>query len=156
VRLRENLLRTGLDAEVVVADALEWQPKEKFDAILLDAPCSATGTLRRHPDLAYAKGIAVLDDLVPLQAKMLDQSLEWLQPGGRMVFCTCSLLPEEGEAQLAGALERHSGVSVETPDLPWIEGQWRAPGGGLRIRPDHWADRGGIDGFFIAVLRKDG
>ena len=155
-RLDENLMRTGLKAEVVVADALEWEPEAPFDVILLDAPCSATGTLRRHPDLAYAKGIAMLDDLVPLQAKMLDRAVGWLKPGGRMVFCTCSLLPEEGEAQLAGALERHKGLTVEMPEMPWIEEQWRASEGGLRIRPDHWADRGGIDGFFIAILRKDG
>ena len=155
-RLEENLMRTGLKAEVVVADALEWEPEAPFDAILLDAPCSATGTLRRHPDLAYAKGIAMLEDLVPLQAKMLDRAVGWLKPGGRIVFCTCSLLPEEGEAQLAGALERHKGLTVEMPELPWIEEQWRASEGGLRIRPDHWSDRGGIDGFFIAILRKDG
>ena len=155
-RVDENLTRTGLKADVVVADVLNWEPDALFDAILLDAPCSATGTLRRHPDLAYAKGIAMLDDLVPLQAQMLDRAIGWLKPGGRLVFCTCSLLPEEGEAQLAGVLERHKGLSGEMPDLSWIEDDWRAPEGGLRIRPDHWADRGGIDGFFIAVLRKDG
>lgn len=154
-RLRENLERTGLKADVVVADALTWESDAQFDAILLDAPCSATGTLRRHPDLAYAKGIAVLDELVPLQQQMLDQAVSWLKPGGRMVFCTCSLLPEEGESQLASALERHSNLKVEMPSFAWIEEHWHSSGGGLRIRPDHWADKGGIDGFFIAVLRKD-
>ena len=153
-RLYENLMRTGLKAETIVADALSWEPEGSFDAILLDAPCSATGTLRRHPDLAFAKDIAVLDDLVPLQAQMLDRAVGWLKPGGRLVFCTCSLLPEEGEAQLAGVLERHKNLKADTPELPWIEDRWKALGGGLRIRPDHWADKGGIDGFFIAVLRK--
>lgn len=153
-RVSENLARTGLSAQLVIADAKTWQPDRSFDAILLDAPCSATGTLRRHPDLAHAKTDAVLPGLIELQAALFDRAAGWLKPGGRMIFCTCSLLPEEGEDQLAAALARHPDLSVATSRADWIEPAWRAPAGGLRIRPDHWADRGGIDGFFIALVSK--
>lgn len=154
LRLRENLARTGLSARVVEADVLAWRCPEAFDAILLDAPCTATGTLRRHPDLAFAKDGSEVETLVPLQAAMLDRALGWLKPGGRLVYCTCSLLAEEGEAQLAAALSRHPDIEVADSTLPGVEAGWCAPGGGLRTRPDHWAGRGGMDGFFIALLRK--
>lgn len=153
-RVAENLARTGLTAHLVTADATEWEPGQSFDAILLDAPCSATGTLRRHPDLAHAKTEAAVSDLTGLQAALFDRAAGWLKPGGRMVFCTCSLLPEEGEDQLAAALLRHPELSVVAPEAEGIDPAWRSPGGGLRIRPDHWADRGGIDGFFIALVAK--
>lgn len=155
VRVSENLARTALAATQVVADATTWQPEAQFDAILLDAPCSATGTLRRHPDLGHARDGSGIGSLMQLQSTLIDRALGWLKPGGRMVFCTCSLLPEEGEEQLAAALSRHPDANAETPDAAWIDPRWRAPGGGLRIRPDHWSDRGGIDGFFIATLRKN-
>ena len=155
-RLRENLARTGLSAEVVVADALDWQPGAAFDAILLDAPCSATGTIRRHPDLPFVKDGSDLPGLAVLQAKLIDRALGWLKPGGRLVFATCSLLPEEGEAQLSGALARHPGLAVERVDLPGADPAWGTEAGGLRTRPDHWAERGGMDGFFMARLRTAG
>ncbi len=153
-RLSENLERTRLSAEIVVADALTWLPGTEFDAILLDAPCSATGTLRRHPDLAHAKAAQSFDELTKLQSTFIDRALNWLKPGGALVYCTCSLLPEEAEAQLDAALVRHPELVIELPDLSWIEPQWRTHSGALRIRPDHWADRGGIDGFFMFRLRK--
>jgi 16S rRNA (cytosine967-C5)-methyltransferase len=153
-RVTENLARTGLTAHLVTADALEWSPEKHFDAILLDAPCSATGTLRRHPDLAHAKSEESLQGLPELQARLFDRALEWLKPGGRMVFCTCSLLPEEGEDQLASALARHPEIEVRPPEARGIDPRWITPQGALRIRPDHWADRGGIDGFFIARVAK--
>ena len=152
-RLRENLERCGLTAEVVVADALAWEPQERFDAILLDAPCSATGTLRRHPDLPFVKDGSEVPGLVALQAVLLDRALGWLKPGGRLVFATCSLLPQEGEEQLAAALGRHPGLGVERAELAGVEAGWWTEGGGLRLRPDHWAERGGMDGFFMARLR---
>jgi 16S rRNA (cytosine967-C5)-methyltransferase len=154
-RLRANLTRTGLMAELVVADALAWEPAGAFDAILLDAPCSATGTIRRHPDLPFIKDGSDLAALVALQARLLDRALGWLKPGGRLVFATCSLLPEEGEAQLAGALARHPGLVVEQAQLPGVPAAWWTAEGGLRLRPDNWADRGGMDGFFMARLRLD-
>jgi 16S rRNA (cytosine967-C5)-methyltransferase len=154
-RLRENLSRTGLRAEVIAADALIWQPAAPFDAILLDAPCSASGTLRRHPDLPFVKDGSELPGLVALQAQLLDRALGWLRPGGRLVYCTCSLLPEEGEAQLTAALARHQGLRVLPPTLPGIAPEWITAEGALRLRPDYWADRGGMDGFFMVCLTRD-
>ena len=155
-RLHENLARTGLSAQVVAADALDWQPGEVFDAILLDAPCSATGTIRRHPELPFVKDGADLSALVALQARLIDRALGWLKPGGRLVFATCSLLQEEGEGQLAGALARHPGLRVERADLAGVDPAWWTEAGGLRTRPDHWAGQGGMDGFFMARLRTEG
>lgn len=152
-RLAENLARTGLTAKVVVADALVWQPEEAFDAVLLDAPCSATGTIRRHPDLPFVKDGSDVEELVALQAQMLDRALGMVKPGGRVVFVTCSLLAEEGEGQLAAALARHPGLEVERAALPGVEDGWWTDRGGLRLRPDYWADRGGMDGFFMVRLR---
>ncbi|THD83652.1 methyltransferase domain-containing protein [Aliigemmobacter aestuarii] len=151
-RLRENLARTGLEAQVVVADALEWVPDAPFDAILLDAPCSATGTIRRHPDLPFVKDRGDLAALTALQAALIDRALGWLAPGGRLVYCTCSLLPEEGEAQLDAALSRHPGLTVRRPDLPGVDPRWITRAGGLRLRPDYWERTGGMDGFFMACM----
>ena len=153
-RLEANLKRTGLQADCVVADALQWQPEAPFDAILLDAPCSATGTIRRHPDLPFVKDGSEVAGLAALQSALIDRALGWLKPGGRLVFATCSLLAEEGEAQLVAALSRHPGLMVERPTLAGIDEGWWTPEGGLRLRPDYWADRGGMDGFFMARIRK--
>jgi 16S rRNA (cytosine967-C5)-methyltransferase len=153
-RVEENLARIGLAAEMVTADALDWQPTAPFDAVLLDAPCSASGTIRRHPDLPFVKDGSELPGLVALQAGLIDRALAMLKPGGRLVYCTCSLLPEEGEGQLAAALSRHPGLSVEDMAPPGVPEAWRAEGGGLRTRPDFWAERGGIDGFFMVALRR--
>ncbi|MFN4203668.1 MAG: RsmB/NOP family class I SAM-dependent RNA methyltransferase [Tabrizicola sp.] len=154
VRVQANLSRTGLAATLVSADALHWQPEAPFDAILLDAPCSATGTIRRHPDLPFVKDGSELPALTTLQAGLIDRALTWLRPGGRLVFSTCSLLPEEGEAQLAAALHRHPTLAVERPDLPGIDPQWWTADDALRLRPDLWAQQGGMDGFFMARLHK--
>lgn len=153
-RVAENLARTGLSARLVVADALHWRPDALFDAVLLDAPCSATGTIRRHPELPFLKDGSEIAELATLQRAMFDIALSMLKPGGRMVFCTCSLLPDEGEAQLAGALTRHPGLTVVQPDLAGIDQSWITEAGGLRLRPDYWADKGGMDGFFMALVVK--
>jgi 16S rRNA (cytosine967-C5)-methyltransferase len=153
-RLREGLARTGLAAAVVEADARDFVPPGPVDAVLLDAPCTATGTIRRHPDLPFLKRLDGLPALVALQAALIDRAAGWLAPGGRLVFCTCSLLPAEGEAQLAAALARHPGLRDDTPLPAGADPAWRAPGGGLRTRPDHWAAAGGLDGFFIVRLRR--
>ena len=148
-RVEENLTRTGLSATLVTADALKWEPEAPFDAILLDAPCSATGTIRRHPDLPHVRDGKSLKPLFALQAQLLARAAGWLKPGGRLLYCTCSLLPEEGEAQIE-ALE---GLTPEAPKAEWIEEAWRS-GPGLRTRPDYWPDSGGMDGFYMALLRQ--
>jgi 16S rRNA (cytosine967-C5)-methyltransferase len=154
VRVKENLARVGLKAKTQIKDARAV--KGSYDAILLDAPCSATGTMRRHPDLPYAKDGSEFGDLIELQSELIDHAWDVLKPGGRMVFCTCSLLPDEGEVQVDEALERHADMSVD-PDalnVPGVDAAWITSEGGLRLRPDYWSEIGGMDGFYIAVLRK--
>ena len=153
-RLRDNLKRTKLAAEIVVGDGLEHQGT--YDAILLDAPCSATGTIRRHPDLPHAKDGSDFGALIELQTRLLDHAWGLLKPGGRLVFCTCSLLPDEGEVQVEEALERLPDMQVDREALriKGVDPAWITDEGGLRLRPDFWADRGGMDGFYMAVLRK--
>lgn len=152
--LRTNLARVGLAADVQIADALTFTGT--YDAVLLDAPCSATGTIRRHPDLPHAKDGADFAGLISQQSAMIDHALTLLKPGGQLVFCTCSLLPDEGEVQIEEALQRHPNISIDTQAMtaPWIEDAWRSPEGGLRLRPDFWAERGGMDGFYIVALQK--
>ena len=154
-RVQENLKRTGLTAETVVSDAFEFA-ESGFDAVLLDAPCSATGTIRRHPDLPYAKDGSEFGQLIAQQEAMIDHARTLLRPGGALVFCTCSLLPDEGEVQVEEALARHTDLTVDRSVLekPWIDPDWITEEGGLRLRPDFWPDQGGMDGFYMAVLRK--
>ncbi len=154
-RVRENLKRTGLTAKCVVSDAFAFEG-EGFDAVLLDAPCSATGTIRRHPDLPYAKDGAEFAELIAQQGDMIDHALTMLKPGGRLVFCTCSLLPDEGEVQIDDALDRHPDLVVDRDALnvDGVDPDWITEEGGLRLRPDFWQERGGMDGFYMAVLRK--
>lgn len=155
IRVKENLKRTGLTAKTMTADAFDFT-EGGFDAVLLDAPCSATGTIRRHPDLPYAKDGSEFQALIDQQARMIDHALTLLKPGGRLLFCTCSLLPDEGEVQIEEALDRNPGLSVDTDalEIAGIDPSWRTEEGGLRLRPDFWAERGGMDGFYIAQLRK--
>ncbi|MBM1632640.1 RsmB/NOP family class I SAM-dependent RNA methyltransferase [Sulfitobacter mediterraneus] len=154
VRVKENLARVGLKAKTLTKDARAV--KGSFDAILLDAPCSATGTMRRHPDLPYAKDGSEFGDLIELQGELIDHAWTLLKPGGRLVFCTCSLLPDEGEVQVDEALERHEDMTVDRDALKidGVSADWITTEGGLRLRPDFWADKGGMDGFYIACLRK--
>lgn len=156
-RVRENLARTGLAAAVVAGDALTFA-ETGWDAILLDAPCSATGTIRRHPDLPFAKDGSGFSALIALQARMIDHALGLLRPGGRLVFCTCSLLPDEGEVQAEAAIARNPGLTADRAALalPGVDPAWVTEEGGLRLRPDFWPDRGGMDGFYIVSLTKPG
>ncbi|WP_425415741.1 RsmB/NOP family class I SAM-dependent RNA methyltransferase [Paracoccus chinensis] len=148
----ENLTRVGLSADLVAADALDWHPETPLDAVLLDAPCSATGTIRRHPELPLIRDGAMIPDLVRLQARLIDHALSLLKPGGRLVYAVCSLHPAEGEAQLDAALTRHPGLRVDAPDPAQWDPDWITEGGAIRTRPDHWPDLGGLDGFFIVRL----
>ncbi|MDR2857673.1 MAG: methyltransferase domain-containing protein [Novosphingobium sp.] len=142
-RLRENLTRTGLRAEVVAADALAWEPAGPFDAVLLDAPCTATGTCRRHPDVLHRIGPRRIAEMAELQARLLDRALGWVKPGGRLVYAVCSLEREEGEAQAARL--------ALTPEPIGLPGFPAMPEGWLRTDPG-MVD-GGMDGFFIAAWR---
>ncbi|MCB5199386.1 methyltransferase domain-containing protein [Loktanella sp. TSTF-M6] len=153
-RVGENLRRMGLKADVRTDDAFDVTGQ--WDVVLLDAPCSATGTMRRHPDLPYAKDGSEFGDLIAQQETMIDHALTLVKPGGRLLFCTCSLLPDEGEVQIEEALERHPALTVDRAalDRPGIDPAWITPEGGLRLRPDIWADIGGMDGFYMAVLTK--
>nr|WP_241963441.1 transcription antitermination factor NusB [Paracoccus suum] len=154
-RLAENLDRCRLTAQMVTADALQWQPDGTLDAILLDAPCTATGTIRRHPELPSIRDGSGLAPLVELQARLLDHAIALLPPGGRLVYSTCSLLTDEGEDQITAALARHPGLTVEQPDPArlGIEPGWITPEGGIRLRPDYWPELGGMDGFYMARLQ---
>ncbi|MBB5688363.1 methyltransferase domain-containing protein [Roseomonas alkaliterrae] len=153
-RLRENLARLRLRATIVQADAAAWTPDAPFDAILLDAPCTATGTIRRHPDVAHAKRPRDVPAAAEAQARLLAAAARMLRPGGRLVFATCSLQPEEGEAHLPRAaalgLVHKPFLPAELPGLP----EAITPAGCLRTRPDFWAGRGGMDGFFAARFRR--
>ncbi len=153
-RVRENLERTGLTAQIVTGDALEHDGQ--YDAVLLDAPCSATGTIRRHPDLPQAKDGSEFGELIELQARMLAHAWTLVKPGGRLVYCTCSLLPDEGEVQIEEALGILEGASVDRSvlSLPGVDADWQTEEGGLRLRPDYWPEAGGLDGFYIACVRK--
>ncbi len=154
-RLEENLTRTGLTTEPITADAFAHN-RRSYDAVLLDAPCSATGTIRRHPDLPLTAETRDIAGLIALQSRLLDHALSLLNPGGRLLFCTCSLIPDEGEVQVEEALARHPGLTVDrtATDRPGIAPDWISEEGGLRLRPDYWPDLGGMDGFYAALLRK--
>lgn len=156
-RVTENLERTGLSAEVVARDAAKWKPAEPLDAIVLDAPCSATGTLRRHPDVLHLKAVRKLAPLLDVQKALLDHALKALKPGGRMIYAVCSLEPEEGERQVEALLERNKSVTLDPIRPEEVENLEVSydPKGWMRTLPSHLADKGGMDGFFIArLIRK--
>ena len=155
-RLQQNLTRLGLAAGTVAADAARWTPPEPVDAVLLDAPCTATGTLRRHPDIAWNKGPEDVARLAALQDRLLAAAARIVRPGGLVVYATCSLQPEEGEARIAAALDAGAAlerVPIGTGEVPGL-GEAVTASGDLRILPCHWAARGGIDGFFVSRLRR--
>ena len=159
-RLTANLARLKLDATLVSEDLLRWRPSEPFDAVLLDAPCTATGTIRRHPDIPWLKEPDDVAKLATLQAKMLDAAAELVRPGGTLVFCTCSLEPEEGEAQVAPFLARnpeHAFQPIRSGELG-VPGDLVTASGCLRTLPCHnFGDdpsMHGMDGFFAARFRR--
>jgi 16S rRNA (cytosine967-C5)-methyltransferase len=158
-RLTANLARLNMSAEIRVGDALAFEA-EPFDAILLDAPCSATGTIRRHPDVAWTKKPSDLTALAGVQAKMLDRAVSLLKSGGRLVYCTCSLEPEEGEMQIEAFLRRHPDMRRQPILAEEIGGlvECLNAQGELRTLPSHLAHDdqrlSGLDGFFAARLVK--
>jgi 16S rRNA (cytosine967-C5)-methyltransferase len=147
--LKDNLKRTGLKASPVRADALQWEPKHRFDAILIDAPCTATGTCRRHPDVLHRIGKGQIADMVELQRGLAAKAAGWLNPGGVLVYAVCSLEAEEGEEQAAW-IDANCGLApmpITPEELP--AGLAPTPEGWLRTHPGMLADQGGLDGFFV-------
>ncbi|MEM1306355.1 MAG: RsmB/NOP family class I SAM-dependent RNA methyltransferase [Pseudomonadota bacterium] len=164
-RVEENLARCNLTAELVTADIMAWEPEVPADAILLDAPCSATGTMRRHPDMLHNRTAADLLRLVPTQEALLARAIDWLKPGGALIYCTCSLEPEEGAQQIARLLASRDDVQISpirpmkqalqdhaAPDADTIPASFVVEDGTLRTRPTDWPEFGGIDGFYAARL----
>lgn len=148
--LKDNLKRTGLKASPVRADALTWEPKHRFDAILIDAPCTATGTCRRHPDVLHRIGKGQVAEMAELQRALVAKAAEWLSPGGVLVYAVCSLEAEEGEEQAAW-IDAELGLTphpVAPEELP--AGLAPTPEGWLRTHPGMLAGQGGLDGFFVA------
>ncbi len=150
--LKGNLQRLNLSAELIQADATIWQPDQKFPAILLDAPCSATGTIRRHPDLLHLRKPRDIASLTRLQDQLLDAAAGFLAPGGRLVYAVCSLQPEEGAARIDAACAR-LGLRREPLNLPELPEAMTAAGD-IAMHPGLWPERGGLDGFFIARLMR--
>jgi 16S rRNA (cytosine967-C5)-methyltransferase len=150
-RLSENLERTGLLVNLVTADILKWKPERQFDSILLDAPCSATGTFRRHPEVLYRARPRVIAGSAELQAKLLARAAQWLSPGGTLVYSVCSLEPEEGEQVIADFIATHSDFRIDPPEPA---ADWLKPTdeGFVRILPGLLESEGGLDGFFTARL----
>lgn len=153
-RLRQNLDRLGLGARLVVADALVWQPEEKVDAVLLDAPCSATGTLRRHPDVLWVKRPRDVLALAKDQDRLIDAAGEMLKPGGVLLYAVCSLQDEEGPQRVAAALKRGWTLEPFRPEELAEIPEALTKQGTFRTHPGMWAERGGMDGFFAARLRR--
>ena len=158
-RVTENLQRTGLSAELVTADAALWRPPEPADAVLLDAPCSATGTLRRHPDVAWIKRPEDIAKLVAAQARLLDAAAAMVRPGGRLIYCVCSLEPAEGAQQIEQFLQRPAAggfrrLAVQAEELPGLGDAGITPAGDLRTLPSLWPELGGMDGFYVARLQR--
>ncbi len=158
-RLRENFNRLSLDAEIVAADALEWQ-SPPFDAVLLDAPCSSTGTIRRHPDIPWIKSEADIATLISLQGRLLDRAVELTMPGGTLVYCVCSLEPEEGEQQIEALLARDQRVQRRPVGADEVAGHrdFINAAGDLRtlptLLPDPEPRWSGVDGFYAARLSR--
>lgn len=145
-RMQDNLTRTQLSAELVKADAMTWEPAVPFDAVLLDAPCTATGTCRRHPDVLHRIGPRQIAEMAELQAAMLTRAAAWVKPGGQLVYAVCSLEPAEGEDQARALTLQPDPIRVD--ELP--AGLVPSSDGWLRTDPAMLAPEGGIDGFFIA------
>ena len=157
-RLAKNMKRLDLTAEIVCADTTKWRPADLLDFALLDAPCSATGTLRRHPDIARLKSPEDIASLATLQSRMLNAAAKMIKPGGLLVYCTCSLQPEEGPDRIAEFLASHPSFKrapVQAAELPGLKDAITASGD-VRTLPSHWAERGGIDGFYICRMRLAG
>ena len=153
--IRENLTRTKLDARTIAADARDWAPETPADGVLLDAPCTASGTIRRHPDLPWLKTEADLQACIGLQSELLEHAASMTKPGGLLVYAVCSLEPEECEEQTARFLSRFQAFKREPVTPAEIyDPAFLSPEGDLRTLPYYWREKGGLDGFYAARLRR--
>jgi 16S rRNA (cytosine967-C5)-methyltransferase len=155
-RLKQNLDRLGLIAECEAADATLWAAAQDFDIVLLDAPCSSTGTLRRHPDVAWLKDPRDIQKLAAAQDRLIDAALRLTRPSGTLLYCVCSLQPEEGPERIAAALARHPDLARAPLTEAEVFGlrEVLTPEGDMRTLPCHLAEQGGMDGFYAARLVK--
>ena len=152
--LESNLERTGLSADNIVADIRKWDSDAQFDAVLLDAPCSATGTFRRHPDVLHRIGARQITELAELQSSLLDHAVRWVKPGGSLVYATCSLEPEEGEAQAEAFLARQADFAADEIATDRVPAGLVTANGQIRSTPGMLAEQGGMDGFFVAQFQR--
>jgi 16S rRNA (cytosine967-C5)-methyltransferase len=152
-RLKENMERLKLSVECVTADGAQWQPQEKVDAVLLDAPCSATGTIRHQPDVLRLKDMRDQEKLAALQRRLLLNAVDMLKPGGVLVYCTCSLQKDESEHQATWLLAQGAPVRMMPIADPAIA-EMITPRGEIRALPSHWKDFNGIDGFYVARFAR--
>jgi len=156
-RLRDNLARTGLTAETIAADLMGWAPVAAADAVLLDAPCSATGIFRRHPDVLHRVRDRAIEELAEQQRAMLLRAADWVKPGGTLVYAVCSLEPREGEAVADALIEARPDYAPDPVDAGTLpEGIAPDRHGRVRVLPGMLADAGGADGFFVARFRRSG
>ncbi|MDA0306587.1 MAG: MFS transporter [Proteobacteria bacterium] len=156
VRLRQNMDRLSLSADAIIADAVTWRPKKPAHAILLDAPCSATGTIRRHPDVPRLKKPEDVSKLALVQERLLTAALDMVEPGGIVVYCACSLQPEEGPDRIKAALKadpRFQRAPIHKDEIGGAA-EMLTPTGDLRTLPCHLGEKGGMDGFFAARLKR--
>jgi 16S rRNA (cytosine967-C5)-methyltransferase len=155
-RLVANLERLSLPIKAVAADALSWRPLQQVDAVLLDAPCTTTGAIRRHPDVPHLKLPEDVARLSVVQENLLRAAVDMLRPGGTLVYCTCSLEPEEGPERIAALLREGAPVARREVEAGEIGdyAEWVTPEGDLRTLPCHLAEYDGVDGFFGARLVK--
>lgn len=157
-RIAQNMKRLRFSVDCEVADAALWRKAKDFDIVLLDAPCTATGTIRRHPDVAWLKDPRDVDKLSSTQDSLITAAVQLVRDGGIILYCTCSLQPEEGPERIAAALQRHPNLTrlaIKPSELFGLK-DLVTPDGDLRSLPSHLADLGGIDGFYAARLVKQG
>jgi 16S rRNA (cytosine967-C5)-methyltransferase len=155
-RLKENMTRLHFDIETVIADGATWQPSAPVDAVLLDAPCTATGTIRHQPDILHLKEPKDQEKLAALQRRLIANAATMLKPGGILIYCTCSIQKAESEAQVDWALSQNLPLKLSpiTPDeIPGIT-EMLTERGELRCLPHHWKDAGGMDGFYVVRFVK--
>lgn len=157
-RLKDNLQRLNMSAQMVEADATSWRPSEPADAVLLDAPCSATGTIRRHPDIPWLKAPEDISRAAQTQTRLLVAAASMVKPGGLVIYSTCSMQPEEAELSVNAVLAESGDLKREPlpPNLAGMETEWITPAGDLRTLPSFWSERGGMDGFYAARLKRVG